>query len=128
MPVIKNKPEDSIILIAEDDEVNYLLIEEILSKYPYGTLRSITGEETVRYCQENQDIVMVFMDIKMPKMNGLEATRKIRKFNKEIPIIAQTAYAMANDRKNALKAGCNDYLSKPIKLSEIDKMVQKYLL
>lgn len=128
MPSIKKKPEDLIILIAEDDEVNYLLIEEILSKYPFRTMRSITGEETLRYCRDNPDIVMVFMDIKMPEMDGLEATRKIREFNKEMPIIAQTAYAMINDRKNALKAGCNDYISKPINLSEIDKMVRKYLL
>ncbi len=117
-----------IILIAEDDEVNYLLIEEILAKYPFRILRSVTGKETVKYCKENPDIGLVFMDIKMPEMDGLEATRKIREFNKEIPIIAQTAYAMVNDRKNALIAGCNDYISKPIDLSEIDRMVQKYLL
>ncbi len=128
MPANKDKPKNLIILIAEDDEVNYLLIEEILTKYPFKTIRSVTGKETVRYCRENTDIAMVFMDIKMPEMDGLEATRKIREFNKEIPIIAQTAYAMVNDRKNALKAGCDDYISKPIKIPEIDRMVQKYLL
>lgn len=123
----KDKRDNIIILIAEDDEVNYLLIEEILSKYPYRIIRSVTGEETIKYCRENPDIKMIFMDIKMPVMDGLEATRKIREFNKNIPIIAQTAYAMVSDRKNAIEAGCNDYISKPIKLSEIDEMVQKYL-
>jgi hypothetical protein len=119
--------KNAIILIAEDDEVNYLLIEEILSKFSFKTTRAVTGEEAVKKCKENPDISMIFMDIKMPDMDGLEATRKIREFNKEIPIIAQTAYAMISDRKNALDAGCNDYISKPIKLSDIDEMVRKYL-
>lgn len=127
MPDNKSESKNTLVLIAEDDEVNYLLLEEILSKYPIKMLRAITGEAAVELCRNNPNIKMVFMDVKMPGLDGLEATTEIRKFNKEIPIIAQTAYAMISDKKNALEAGCNEYISKPIKLSEIDRMVKKYL-
>ena len=70
---------------------------------------------------------MVLMDLKMPAMNGYEATRQIRKFNKTIPIIAQTAYALAGDKAKALAAGCNDYLSKPINRGGLMEMIYKYL-
>jgi len=66
------------------------------------------------------------MDIKMPGMNGYEATRQIRKFNKEVTIIAQTALGLSGDRSKSLEAGCTDYLSKPIKKEEIVAMVEKY--
>jgi hypothetical protein len=66
------------------------------------------------------------MDIKMPKMDGYEATREIRKFNKNVIIIAQTAYALAGDREKAIEAGCNDYISKPIKMNLLVALVNKY--
>jgi CheY-like chemotaxis protein len=66
------------------------------------------------------------MDIKMPVMNGLEATKEIRKTNKEIPIIAQTAYAMADDKEKAIKSGCNDYISKPVSQDKLFEIINKY--
>jgi len=66
------------------------------------------------------------MDIKMPGMDGLEATKRIRKFNKKIPIIAQTAYALDGDREKTIEAGCNDYISKPVNRAELIRLVNKY--
>ena len=69
---------------------------------------------------------MILMDIKMPVMDGYEATHQIRQFNKEVIIIAQTAYAFSGDREKAIEAGCNDYISKPIKKAELMALIQKY--
>jgi CheY-like chemotaxis protein len=69
---------------------------------------------------------MILMDIRMPEMGGYEATREIRQFNKNVIIIAQTAYALPGDREKALKAGCNDYISKPINKAELLSLMQKY--
>jgi CheY-like chemotaxis protein len=66
------------------------------------------------------------MDIQMPEMNGYEATQQIRKFNKEVIIIAQTAFAMAGDKEKSIAAGCSDYISKPIKKDELELLIQKY--
>jgi len=84
------------------------------------------GIEAVETCQINPDFDLIFMDIQMPGMNGYEATRQIREFNKEVIIIAQTAYALTGDKEKTLDAGCNDYISKPIKKLDINNLVQKY--
>ena len=76
-------------------------------------------QEAVEACRQNRDIDLVLMDIKMPGMNGLEATRQIRSFNDTVIIIAQSAYAMLGDREQALQAGCNDYITKPILLEDL---------
>jgi CheY-like chemotaxis protein len=77
-------------------------------------------------CRNNPDIDLILMDIQMPEMNGYEATRKIRQFNKDVVIIAQTAYVLTGDREMAIAAGCNDYISKPIKKDELMALIQKY--
>ncbi len=89
-------------------------MEEIFAKGNFKLLHTDKGEDTVKVCKEHSDIDLILMDIRMPDMNGLEVTRQIRKFNKTVPILAQTAYAMPGDKESALKAGCNDYISKPI--------------
>jgi len=86
-----------------------------------------SGKEAVEACKDNPDIDLVMMDIKMPHMNGLEATRKIREFNSSVPIIAQTAYALSGDREKAIEAGCNDYLSKPIIAEELMGMLSNHI-
>lgn len=115
------------ILVAEDDEVNFILLEEILSRFPYKVVRAITGLEAVKFCKEDPEIRLVLMDIKMPRMNGLEATKLIRQFNTELPIVAQTAYAMSGDKIEAIDAGCNDYLPKPLNINDIKDILIKYL-
>jgi CheY-like chemotaxis protein len=117
------------ILIAEDEETNFLFVEAILEDTKAELLWAKNGVDALNLLQGNSDIDLVLMDIKMPEMDGLMATQKIRQFNKEIPIIAQTAYAMTEDKNKCLKAGCNDYLTKPINhrilLSTIDKYLSK---
>ena len=86
-----------------------------------------TGTEAVSVCLKNPDIDLVLMDIQLPEMDGYEATRKIRKFNKDIIIIAQTAFALNGDREKSIAAGCNDYMSKPIDSNELKLMIIKYV-
>jgi PAS domain S-box-containing protein len=114
------------ILIAEDDETSDLLITSMLNKISNEVLHAKTGIETVEICRNNPDLDLILMDIRMPGMNGYDATRQIRKYNKEIIIIAQTAYALSGDRQKAIAAGCNEYLSKPIDKDELVRLIQKY--
>jgi CheY-like chemotaxis protein len=90
-------------------------------------LLAINGLEAVELCRNNSAISLVLMDIKMPVMDGLTATRLIRSFRKDMPVVATTAYAFSNDKKKCIEAGCNDYLSKPIRLEELIKVTGKYL-
>ncbi|MCF8232600.1 MAG: PAS domain S-box protein [Bacteroidales bacterium] len=107
------------ILIAEDDEDSYAYLTAILKKWEGLFLRAVTGTEAVEKYNQNPDIDLILMDIKLPGGDGYEATRKIREHDSKVPIIAQTAYAMSGDRKKALDAGCNDYIAKPIKKNEL---------
>jgi hypothetical protein len=88
-------------------------------------LRTTTGEDTIRVARDNPDLALILMDLRMPGMNGLDATREIRKFNKKVPVIAQTAYALKGDKELAIEAGCSDYISKPVKPAELLAMVNK---
>jgi len=114
------------ILVAEDTESNFLLLSIILRK-DYEILRAFNGAEAVEICRaEHPDLIL--MDIKMPYMDGLEATRLIRGYSKDIPIIALTAFAFESDRERAIEAGCNDYLTKPVSQEAIEKILDKYSL
>jgi PAS domain S-box-containing protein len=113
-------------LIVEDDEISYSLLIRTVRKISSEVLHAITGFEAVEACRNNPDIDLVLMDIRMPKMDGLEATRQIRQFNKDVIIIAQTAYGFSSDCENALKAGCNDYISKPINKVLLYELIKKH--
>jgi len=115
------------ILIAEDDASNYLFIESFLRRAKARIIWAKDGIQALETMKEDQDIHIVLMDLRMPKMNGIEATREIRKIRKSVPIIALTAYAFANDRQKALNAGCNAYLSKPVKLDELSDVIIRLL-
>src|SRR5690606_7711520 len=114
-----------IVLIAEEDGVSSLYVAAILDAPKIAWSKSETGTEAVRLMKENPDISAVLMDLKMPDMNGVEATRQIRTFNTTIPIIAQTAYAMTEDRHKALEAGCSDYITKPIRKDMLLDLLKK---
>ena len=114
------------ILIADDDETSLIYLSTIIKDITNNVLVASSGIETVKICQSNSDINLVLMDIQMPEMNGYEATQQIRKFNKEVIIVAQTAFAMAGDRQKSIAVGCNDYISKPIKKGELVALIQKY--
>ncbi len=117
---------EKVILVAEDDDISFALLQVLLSK-KNKLIRAKNGEEVLNVLRENPEIDLILMDLKMPVMDGYEATREIRKFNNEIPIIAQTAYALSGDDNKALEAGCNDYVSKPIKKEKLMEKVEKYL-
>ena len=114
------------ILIAEDDEISDSLISDIVEKYSHEVLHVKTGTEAIKVCQNNPDIDLILMDINLPEMNGYEATRQIRQFNKDIIIIAQTAFKLQFDRAKAIEAGCNNYITKPISISELRGLIRKY--
>ena len=114
------------ILVAEDDEINYLYIKEIFRETGAGLIRAVNGKEAVEICLNNNNIDIVLIDIKMPVMNGYEAIKRIREFRPNLPIIAQTAFALSNEMLKAFNAGCNDYISKPFKKEQLLAMVSKY--
>jgi hypothetical protein len=114
------------VLIAEDDEASEMLISIELENFSKEILKVTTGLAAIEICRKNPDIDLVLMDIQMPGMNGYEATRKIREFNKDVIIIAQTAFALTGDREKAIESGCNNYISKPIKQTELMELIQTY--
>jgi len=114
------------ILIVEDDEVSEILISGSVKKFSKEILKVKTGIAAVEAFQNNPDINLVFMDIKLPEMNGYEATREIRKFNKDVIIIAQTAYALSGDRERSMEAGCNDHITKPIRDGALENIIHEY--
>ena len=122
---IKEK-ELKTILVAEDEEVNFLYIEALLSN-KYKTLHAINGQVAIDMFIENPNIDLVLMDLKMPVMDGFEATSKIKSINPEIPIIALTAYSTTEDKKKSLENGCDDFMSKPFKRKKLYLLLDKYL-
>lgn len=114
------------ILIAEDEETSERLLEIMVNMFSKQIIKARTGVETIEACRNNPDIDLILMDIQMPEMSGYEATRQIRKFNKDVVIIAQTAFGLAGDREKSIMAGCDDYISKPINKGELIKMIGKY--
>ena len=123
----KKDKTTTTILIAEDDEASFKFIEVVLNKSDINCIWVTNGEEAILFCKENQGIDLVLMDINMPVMNGYEAAKEIKRFNPRLPIIAQTAYAIAGDHEKALEAGCDDYISKPINRDELIRMIEKYI-
>jgi len=124
--VRENNINDLKILIAEDDENSEKLLEVFVQNYCVEILIAKTGWEAVDICHKYPELDLVLMDIKLPEMDGYEATRQIRYFNKNLVIIAQTAFAQRGDRETALAAGCNDYISKPIKKDLLASMIKKH--
>jgi len=114
-------------LIVEDDEDSYELLKMLLQKSGINSDWAVGSAEAIKYCKENKDIGLILMDINMPDVDGYETTRHIRTFNKEVVIIAQTAYALAGDREKALEVGCNDYITKPIDKNELMKMINRLM-
>ena len=115
------------VLIVEDDEVSYSLLKRTIQKISKEVLHAITGVEAIEVCRSNPDLDLVLMDIRMPIMDGCEATRQIRQLNKGIIIIAQTAYTYACDCDIAMEAGCNDYISKPINMTLLFELIKKHV-
>lgn len=128
-PLIRKfKPgKEKVVIIAEDDETSFQYLEILLSGENLRIIRAMDGIEAIEACEEYPEAALILMDLKMPKLDGFEATRKIRKNGKKVPVIAQTAYAMSGDRQRALDCGCNDYISKPINGAELIHKVRLQL-
>lgn len=132
-PVESGYQEDSSfnnlkILIVEDNEFSAQLLGKIVKQNSRGILIAKTGIQAVEICRKNPDIDLVLMDIQLPEMNGIEATRQIRKFNTDVIIIAQTAFVYTHNRQEAIEAGCNDYIAKPIDRKLLQNVVNEFFV
>ncbi len=123
--------EGKTILVAEDDDVSFQFVEEILSETHVNIIRCNNGEKAVNYCKENgcSELDIVIMDMEMPAKDGYKATREIREICPDLPIIAQTSFTDIGDKEKTLSAGCDLYISKPIIpkkfLAGIKKFIEK---
>jgi signal transduction histidine kinase len=115
------------ILVVEDDKVSFMLIKEFLRPLNIEIHHVTDGRDAVNFVKMNPEVCLILMDIKLPIMDGYEATKAIRQINPKIPIIAQTAYAMLGDRENAIAAGCVDYIDKPLESKRLLELVSAYL-
>lgn len=124
LPELEDVPT---VLIAEDEDSNYFVLDMLMRKMAVKkVLRAYNGLEAVDMCAKNSEISLVLMDIKMPEMDGIEASRIIKKNRPELPIIAITAYAMSGDEKSIIEAGCDEYISKPISIKVLTEKMKKY--
>lgn len=119
---LKNAP---LILVAEDEDSNYELVRIVLAKR-YRLMRAVNGIEAVTFCEEDHPD-LVLMDIRMPDMNGLDATRIIKEVNHDIPVVALSAYAFDENIREAKAAGCDDFMAKPFRVEDLIDMVEKYV-
>ena len=119
---LRNAP---LILVAEDEDSNFELVRIVLSKR-YRLLRAVNGIEAVTYCEEDHPD-LVLMDIRMPDMNGLDATRIIKEVNPDIPVVALSAYAFDENIREAMAAGCDEFMAKPFRVEDLMDMVEKYV-
>jgi len=124
-----NNPDWSgkTVLIVEDDPYSAQLLVEALTDTGANTIAVSTGEEAIGFIKNSNIFDAVLMDIKLPGIQGDDATREIRTFNKEIPIIAQTAHAMLSDREKYINAGCTDYFTKPVTIENLFSILCNYI-
>ena len=119
---VENAP---LILVAEDEDSNFELVKIVLAKR-YRLLRAVNGIEAVTLC-EDEHPKLILMDIRMPDMGGLDATRIIKEVNHEVPIVALSAFAFDENIREAKEAGCDDFLAKPFRVEDLLDVVQKYI-
>lgn len=119
--------QNQTILIAEDDPTNYALLEVMLEPFHVNLLWAKNGKEALDIFNGNPNINLVLVDIKMPKLNGIEVTKFIKKMNPRIPVIVHTAYSNSVDKELSFKAGCDDYITKPFQKADLFRLIRKYL-
>ncbi|WP_288020295.1 response regulator [Tenuifilum sp.] len=115
------------ILIADDDNISVILLTNYLKNIPTEFFIARDGVEAIKIFEDNPDIDIILMDLKMPKLNGLQATKKIKSLNPKVKIIAETAFAMVDDEKKALDAGCDAYITKPINAEKLITIIKEML-
>jgi CheY-like chemotaxis protein len=119
--------QDKTVLIVEDDESSFVLLSTSLQETKIKILHASNGKEAVEKIKEGNKVDIVLMDIQLPLMNGYEATKEIRKINQDIPVIAQTAYAMQGDYNKSMEAGCNDHINKPVDTKTLMRKMDQFL-
>jgi CheY-like chemotaxis protein len=122
-----SKIEHPVILVAEDDEYNFKFLEIVLENADFRVIRAVNGAEAVILCRNHPEISLVFMDMKMPVLGGLEATRLIKSSFPDLPVIALTAFVSPSDEYEAKLSGCDDFLSKPVNAEKLLNMINKRL-
>jgi CheY-like chemotaxis protein len=123
---IKTNGEIQTILVAEDDEYNFIYINVLLKHDLIKIIRAKNGVEAVEFCQTHPEIELILMDLKMPEMDGFEATRQIKLLRSNLPVIAVTAYSGTEDQQRALEAGCDDLITKPLKKEFLFKKLEEF--
>jgi PAS domain S-box-containing protein len=119
---------DKTILIGEDEDLNYKFLEKVLDNTGVKIIWGTNGKEVIELFKENPDIDLVLLDVKMPILDGYEVIKEIRKTNKDIHVVAQTAYAMTGDKEKLINSGFNNYISKPIKLELLMEIIDGVLM
>ena len=126
-PIESHKWNHKTVLIVDDIEVNFIFLETILAHTHVKTLYATNGQIAVDMCKTHKDIDVVLMDIKMPVMDGYEATRLIKEDNPDLPVVIQTAYSFNEEYERCRELGCNDYITKPLKSENVISVLAKYL-
>ncbi|GAB7089207.1 response regulator [Marinifilum fragile] len=119
--------EGKVLLVAEDEDFNYIFLEEVLTDTNARLIRAKDGVEAIRLFEANPEIDLVLMDMQMPVMNGYDATRSIKKLNHQIPIIAQTAYHYGEAYEEIMAAGCDDFVTKPIDINGLKDVIARFI-
>lgn len=120
------KLQDKFALIVEDDPINNELLVFLLKKVKMRSLSAFTGQQALDLFKAHPEIDLVLMDIKMPGMNGYEITKLIKEIRPEVPVIAQTAFALEGDRELSFEAGCDEYIKKPIKKEHLYELMEGF--
>ncbi len=119
--------KDKVILIAEDMEMNFVLLKKTLQQTEANIIRAKNGKEMLDIVKSDRHVDIVLLDMGMPVMDGYEATKLLRSEGFDVPIIAQTAFALDNEKERVLQAGCNDYVEKPIKKEVLFEKINKLI-
>ncbi len=121
-------PEQPLVLIAEDEDSNFAVLELLMKrKFNARISRAMNGQQAVEYCQLNPDVQLIIMDIKMPVMDGFEATRLIKSIRPKLPVLGLTAYGLSGDERRVREAGCDAYMAKPYKSAELILIINDLL-
>ncbi|WP_159520540.1 response regulator [Sunxiuqinia indica] len=115
------------VLVVEDNNTSTIYFKAALQKLSIKSISATTGVEAVAIFRDNKHIDLVLMDLNMPEMDGFEATKIMKSIRPEVPIIAQSAFVLSGEEERSLKAGCNEFLSKPIRLNLLTEMLYRYL-
>lgn len=124
--VTHTSQEKPLILVAEDENSNFLYLEVILNRANFDVIRASDGAEAVELCKKNKNINLVLMDVKLPVMDGFEATKQIKSLRNDLPVIGVTAYALSGDENRVIEAGFDEYLSKPLKRNILIRTLEKF--